>query len=128
MEKTTHEPGPDKWEEYFDLIAPSLDGMLVTVEVVGDQLGDQLDINRRPLRAISYDPDDKILEVSVGARDIRYPVLLRYFISNPETISVDGYRPHYSRAPLYPKAILATDTSGTRTLIRLFEPASFDAP
>jgi hypothetical protein len=67
MERTTHEPGPDQWEEYFDLIAPSLDG-LVTIEIMSGQLGDQLDVERLPLRAISYDPKDKTLEVSVGGR------------------------------------------------------------
>ncbi len=121
MSTTTQELGAEKWMEYFDSITPSTDGLLVTIEVMSEQLGDQVEVERLPLQAISYDPKDNMLEVSVGGRGVRYPVLLRHFISSPQTISVE------ESDPLSPRAILVTDASGARTLIRLFEPTALEA-
>lgn len=95
--------------------------MLVTIEVMSEQLGDQVDVERLPLQAIGYDPKDNVLEVSVGGRGVRSPVLLRHFISNPQAISVE------ESGPLSPRAILVTDASGARTLIRFFEPTALGA-
>ena len=121
MNTTTSELGAESWVEYFDSIAPSIEGLLVTIEVMSEALGDQLDVERLPLQTIGYDPKDNMLEVAVGGRGVRYPVLLRHFISSPQTISVE------ESAPLNPTAILVTDASGVRTLIRLFEPAAIEA-
>ena len=120
MNTTTHELGAESWMEYFDSIAPSIESLLVTIEVMSEALGDQLDVERLPLQTIGYDPKDNILEVAVGGRGVRYPVLLRHFISSPQTISVE------ESGPLNPTAILVTDASGVRTLIRLFEPAAIE--
>src|SRR5262252_4805778 len=116
MSTTTRELERASWAAYFDSIAPSVEGMLVTVELMGEQLGDQTDVERLPVQAISYDPRDDVLEVAVGGRGTRYPVVLRHFISNPTAISVEE-SPEGT-----PSAILVTDPSGVRTLIRLFEP------
>lgn len=121
MSTTTEELTDEKWVEYFDSIASHIDGQLVTIEVMSEQLGDQVGVERLPLQAIGYDPKDNMLEVSVGGRGVRYPVVLRHFISDPQTISVE------ESGQLAPKAILVTDASGVRTLIRLIEPAALDA-
>jgi hypothetical protein len=121
MSTTTQELGAEKWLEYFDSVASSIDGMLVTIEVMSERLGDQVDVERLPLQAISYDPKDNMVEISVGGRGVRYPVMLRHFISSPQTVSVE------ESDPLSPRAILVTDASGVRTLIRLFEPAALEA-
>jgi Family of unknown function (DUF5335) len=120
MSTATQQLDAEKWAEYFDSIAPGIDGLLVTIEVMSEQLGDQLDVEQLPLQAIGYDPKDDVLEVAVGGRGIRYPVLLRHFISNPRTVSVE------ESSPLSPTAILVTDASGVRTLIRLFEPTALE--
>ena len=121
MNTTTQELGAERWMEYFDSIAPSIEGQLVTIEVMSETLGDQHDVERLPLQSMGYDRKDDVLEVAVGGRGARYPVLLRHFISNPQTISVEESR------PLNPSAILVTDAGGVRTLIRLFEPAAIEA-
>jgi Family of unknown function (DUF5335) len=121
MSTTTEELAAERWQEYFDSITPNIDGMLATIEVMSEQLGDQLDVQQLPLQAIGYDPRDNILEVAVGGRGVRYPVLLRHFISDPQTISIE------ESSSLRPTAILVTDASGVRTLIRLSEPAAFEA-
>jgi hypothetical protein len=121
MSITTQELAAERWVEYFDSIASSIEGLLVTIEVMSEQLGDQIDVERLPLRAIGYDHNDNMLEVAVGGRGTRYPVVLRHFISRPQTISVE----QSGRA--VPSAILVTDAGGDRTLIRLFEPATLEA-
>ncbi len=121
MSTTTEELAAEKWVEYFDSIASRIEGQLVTIEVMSEELGDQTDIERLPVQAIGYDPKDNMLEVSVGGRGPRYPVVLRHFISDPQTISIE------ESGHLTPKAILVADASGVRTLIRLIEPAALEA-
>ena len=121
MSATTRELERATWPKYLDSIASSIEGLLVTVELMDEQLGDQTDIERLPVQAISYDPRDDVLEVAVGGRGTRYPVVLRHFISSPTAISVEE-SPEGA-----PTAILVTDPSGVRTLIRLFEPEMLDA-
>ena len=118
MSDDTRELSPEEWVEYFDSIAPRIDGLLVTIEVMSEQLGDQVDVERLPLQAIGYDPKDSVLEIAVGGRGLRFPVLLRHFISDPQAISVE------ESGPLSPVAILVTDASGAKTLIRLLEAAT----
>ena len=119
MSTTTQELAAERWQEYFDSISPNIDGMLVTIEVMSEQLGDQLDVQQLPLQAIGYDPKDDVLEVAVGAVCV-IPSLLRHFISDPQTISVE------ESSSLRPTAILVTDASGVKTLIRLSEPVAVD--
>jgi hypothetical protein len=120
MSTATQELSAERWIEYFDALAPSLDGLLVTIEVMSEQLGDQIDVERLPLETIGYDHKDKVLEIAVGGHGVRYPVLLRHFIYSPQTISIA------ESGSANPTAILVTDASGVRTLIRLFEPAALE--
>ena len=121
MSTATEELAAERWVEYFDSIAPRIEGRLVTIEIMSDELGDQTDVERMPLQTIGYDHKDNMLEVSVGGRGQRYPVVLRHFISAPQTISVEG------SDLLTPRAILVTDASGAQTLIRLFEPTALES-
>jgi len=121
MSTSTQELARETWVEYFNSIAPSIEGVLVTIEIMSGELGDQRDVERLPLQGIVYDPKDDMLDVSVGGRGIRYPVLLRHFIESPQTISVE------ETDALRPAAILVTDGTGVRTLIRLFEASEIAA-
>jgi len=121
MNVTTQELGAERWAEYFDSIGPAIEGLLVTVEVMSDELGDQIDVERLPVQTIGYDHRDNVLEVAVGGRTPRYPVVFRHFIASPQTIQVED-----SGQPA-PSAILVTDANGDRTLIRLFKPATIEA-
>jgi len=120
MSIETQELSADTWAEYFDSLAPSLEGLLVTVELMSDELGDQTDIERLPLQTIGYDHKDDVLEVAVGGRGTRYPVVLRHFIASPRTIAIED------AGPPTPSAILVTDADGVRTLIRLSEPTALE--
>jgi Family of unknown function (DUF5335) len=121
MSTATQELDAGKWHEYFDSLTPSIEGKLATIEVMDAQRGDQIDAERMPLQAISYDPKDDVLEIALGGRGVRYPVVLRHFISSPRTISVE------ESSSITPSAILVTDGDGVRTLISLFEPAELGA-
>ncbi len=121
MSAATQELDAERWHEYFDSLTPSIEGMLATIEVMDAQAGDQLDAERMPLQAISYDPKDDVLEIALGGRGVRYPVVLRHFVSSPRTISVE------ESSSITPSAILVTDGGGVRTLIRLFEPVELGA-
>ena len=121
MSAATQELDAGRWHEYFDSLTPSIEGMLVTIEVMDEQAGDQLDVERMPLQAISYDPKDDVLEIALGGRGVRYPVVLRHFISSPKTISVE------EASSITPTAIFVTDGGGVRTLIRLFEQVELEA-
>jgi hypothetical protein len=117
MNTTTQELGADRWAEYFDSLVPSIEGSLVTIEIMSDELGDQVDVERLPLQAIGYDRNDNALEISVGGGG-GYPVLLQHFIFGPQTIGIEG------SSETSPSAILVTDGGGVRTLIRLFKPTT----
>jgi len=121
MSTPTQELDTERWHEYFDSLTPNVEGMLVTIEIMDEQAGDQIDVERMPLQAISYDPRDDVLEVALGGRGVRYPVVLRHFISSPRTISVE------EASSITPTAVLVTDGDGVRTLIRLFEPVELEA-
>jgi len=120
MSDATREIDRGEWIDYFDSIAARIEGLLVTIEVMSEGLGDQVDVERLPLQAIGYDHKDNVLEVAVGGRSARYPVLLRHFISDPRTISVE------ESGPLSPTAILVADAGGVKTLVRLFEAPALE--
>jgi hypothetical protein len=67
---------------------------------------------RMPLQAASYDPKVEVLEIALGGRGVRSPVVLRHFVSSPRTISVE------ESSSITPTAILVTGR----------EPATFLVP
>jgi Family of unknown function (DUF5335) len=118
MNTTAQELGAERWSDYFDSIAPNIEGMHVTIEIMSEQLGDQVEAERLPLQTIIYDHHDNVLEIAVGGRGLRYPVLLRHFISSPQQIAIE------EGIGSIPSAILVTDANDVRTLIRLVEPTT----
>lgn len=115
MSSTTQQLEAGRWQEYFESAVPNIEGMTVTMEVMTEEFGDQFDVERLPLQGITYDPKDDILVVSVGGRGARYPVVLQHIISSPSAIGVE------ESGPLSPSAVMVSDQSGVRTLIRLFQ-------
>ena len=49
MNTTAQELGAERWSDYFDSIAPGIEGMHVTIEIMSEQLGDQVEAERLPL-------------------------------------------------------------------------------
>ena len=55
----------------------------VTIEVFDEEIGDQLEAIRLPWHGLVYDSRNEIIELSVGGRDRRIPVVLRHSIHKP---------------------------------------------
>jgi hypothetical protein len=116
MYARTQELKADRWVDYFSAIASSDDAPMVAVEVIRKRPGDQLNGAPRRLQSIGYDPEDGVLQITVGGRGAGDDVAVRHFISDPRRINID------ESGPLQPTAILVEDASGIRTRIRLFDP------
>jgi Family of unknown function (DUF5335) len=123
MATETRELRVENWVAYFDAIASGSGARSAAVEVVDGQAGGRRSVAPCPLRAIGYNPAELVLEVTVGGCSERDHALLRHFISDPRSISVE------ESGPFNPTAILVTDASGTRTRIEVFDrPAWMPGP
>ena len=61
----------------------------VTIEVINDDIGDQIQVRRLPWHALIYDQKEKVLELSVGARGSKVEVVFRHEIHNPASFWVE---------------------------------------
>ena len=83
---------------------------MASVFVAGMRPGDQRPVRARRLRAISFDPYEDELKLSVGGRDWSAPEL-RYVIAAPRRIGVQQSSGN--------RALVVDDASGVRTIIML---------
>lgn len=61
----------------------------VTIEVLGSDIGDQVEVRRMPWHGLIHDPVSRVIEVSVGARDRSMSVALRHEIHEPSQLWVE---------------------------------------
>lgn len=61
----------------------------VTIEVVGEDLGDQVEVQSLPWHALVYDEVGDVIELSVGGRGGRLPVVLRHQIHHPSSVWIE---------------------------------------
>jgi hypothetical protein len=71
---------PTQWQEYFDRASRRLAGGRAEIEVLGEDLGDQIQADM-DLLGLSYDPHDRALTIAGEALDHR--------ISDPQEIYVE---------------------------------------
>ncbi len=103
----------ESWASYLEDISKNLPASEVVIEVIGEDIGDQVEAAWLPLRFLSYDPRDDVFEVAVGGRDPEYPVVLRHLVHRPRRLWVD------EEEGVLPRFVLVEDADGTRTLIRI---------
>lgn len=60
----------------------------VTIEVVGEDVGDQIEAQRLPWNGLTYDADKDVVELSVGGREA-VPVVLRHQVEDPSKVWVE---------------------------------------
>lgn len=84
----------------------------VTIEVLGAEIGDQLEAQRLPWHALIF--DRSTIEISVGGRDRSVPVVLRHEIRDPEAVWVE-------EGPGKIEAISIDDRSGVKTIVRFHD-------
>ena len=97
----------DAWRAHFDELSRTAGAVRVTIEIAGQDVGDQVAVEDHALTGISYDDKDDVLVVGVDS-----PEDYEHIISEPDRIQVvtlgDG-------ATTYD----VTDGDGRQHLIRL---------
>jgi Family of unknown function (DUF5335) len=88
MMATERELATEMWSDYFASIARTRETVLASVAVTRERANGSHE-PMRPLRSISYDVEDDVLEIAVGPKTSPVPVL-RYFIAEPRRIEIDG--------------------------------------
>ena len=86
----------------------------VTIEVINDDIGDQIQVKRLPWHALIYDQREKVLELSVGARGRKMEITFRHEIHNPTRIWVE------EDAGVVRSMSIEQD-DGTKTIVQFFE-------
>jgi len=104
-----------EWRGALDAVTADHPGELVTIEVLDPEVGYQHEAERLPFAAITYDPADDVVIISVGGRDERYPVDLRHMVWHP--VEVDLVADEIPQP-----AVRVVEPDSTTTLV-VFHPA-----
>jgi hypothetical protein len=92
----------------------------VTIEILGVEIGDQIEASRLPWNSAIYDARNDVIELSVGGHDRRIPVALRHVVNHPKEVwleEVDGL----------PRALLIVGADDSQTIVRFHERAALFA-
>jgi hypothetical protein len=99
------------WFESLESLTKQHEGDLVTIEVLAIDLGDEYEAERVPFAYIEYDKHDDAVNVAVGGRDGRYPVVLRHTIEHPQRVETS------TLAPGEEPTVSVTAADGVQTLV-----------
>jgi hypothetical protein len=75
-----------EWHDFLEQLTKDHERDRVTIEVVGEEVGDQFEGTALPLDNIEYDFKDNLMVVAVGDDGGGSPVVLRHFVRNPEKV------------------------------------------
>ena len=89
----------------------------VTIEVLDESFGDQLEADRLPWHALVYDTRSGVIELSVGGRDRRIPVVFRHSIAGPTGIWLE-------QEDGLPVALLIESEDSAKTIVRFHRRAA----
>jgi hypothetical protein len=103
----------DDWRPFFDTLTKEFQGYDVSIEVLSQDYGDQVEAEKLPFTSIAYDDKDDVVIIAVGGKDGRYPVELRHMIEHPQRVLAD------SLTPEVPWAIEVVGADGSRTIVTL---------
>lgn len=92
----------------------------VTIEVLGEGIGDQTEAEKLPWHALIYDEGNRILELSVGRRDDGAPVALRHRIESPVRVWAEEREGSV-------QSVSIEQNDGTQTIVRFHARPSLDA-
>jgi hypothetical protein len=92
----------------------------VTIEIIGEDIGDQIQVLRLPWHALIYDAAAGVLELSVGSRGRSVPVVFRHEIHDPRSVWVE------EDAGLT-RAISIEHRDGVQTIVRLYARQALDS-
>ncbi|HSM45361.1 MAG TPA: DUF5335 family protein [Acidimicrobiia bacterium] len=92
----------------------------VTIELIGDDIGDQIQVERLPWHALIYDDREKILELSVGARGRSREIVFRHEIHEPVTV-------WFEEDAGTVRSMSIEHADGTHTIVRFLEHRAIEA-
>jgi hypothetical protein len=119
---TTEEIPREAWRSYFDELSRTLGTMEATVEVVGRDIGDQIEAEHMVLTALTYDSKDDVFVIGLDAPGKPREDLER-MIEHPQRIFVaTGADTHTEMA------IDIEDNQDHRTIVRLERAPELPAP
>jgi hypothetical protein len=81
------------WSETLDRATEQHRGERTTVEVLGDDLGDQVLAEHMALVSLAYDPKDNVVIVSLGEGGADADPVLRHIVEDPQEVLVDSVPP-----------------------------------
>lgn len=76
------------WPAFFDNVTEDQEGMLVTIEIMDRNLGDQYEVERKPFVATTYDRRDDVVIVTVDLSNDEPPRMLRHMITRPTEVDL----------------------------------------
>jgi Family of unknown function (DUF5335) len=109
--QANHEIPKNEWEATLDKLTTAHQGKYVTLELLSDDFGDEYEAQQIPFAYLEYDPKDDEVNVGVGGRDRRIPVVLRHAVEHPKKILVDAIDPDV------PLAVDITAADDSRTVV-----------
>ena len=112
MSQPQRQPVRQEWRWFLGLLTQSAAGELATIEIVGPEVGTQVEAEHLPLDDITYDDRDETVVVSLRERD-GDGIALRRIVENPWKITFD---------PPLPETVHTMDIEGgdgVHTLVTL---------
>lgn len=106
----------ESWGEFFDSITRSLQGRQVEIEVVGLDLGDQIQAEWLPLNGLTYDPNDDTFYVYIEDNENSFD----HGIAHPREILVH-------QGPTGLDHVVVVDGDGRRHIVRFRQPLELPA-
>ncbi len=111
MAQESVEIPPASWQESLESLTKEHEGDVVTIEVLALDLGDEYEAEKVPFAYIEYDRHDDAVNVAVGGRDGRYPVVLRHTVEHPQSVILS------TSGPDEESTVDVTAADGVATLI-----------
>jgi len=102
-----------QWHAYFDRMSKALVGKRAEIAVASLKLGDQIAAEWLPLRGISYDPKNDVIEIALEGVD--------HLIHKPREIYVEEQGLELS-------SLEVVDAEGARQIVVLRDPLMLPAP
>ncbi|MEA2917886.1 MAG: hypothetical protein QOJ15_9967 [Bradyrhizobium sp.] len=102
-----------QWRAYFDRMSKALLGKRAEIEVASLKLGDQIAAEWLPLRGISYDPKNDVIEIALDGVD--------HLIHKPREIYVEEQGLELS-------SLEVVDAEGAHQIVVLRDPLMLPAP
>jgi hypothetical protein len=111
MADQTREIPREEWHVYFDDFSRELPALIAMLEVDGEEIGAQIEVDTSRLTAITYDYKDDIVVIGLDSVDDSTPEDVEHIISAPRRILVAEKAGETD--------FDFEDSEGTRTLLRL---------